>query len=213
MTKYYLAAWEHPGKCRASPPGYIDSWMACTDQEALTRAQGLHPNGHLTGCRRADHRNPDSWMACTDQEALIADVGRRVRTQMGTRQDTIGPTSASQVLPAEIYIPCGWHTTYSLMAKPKALPTNKKRKTASKATKTPMKTARKKLNNGTSKCHRSDASDDNTSSSDAEPPPQKRSRHVEVQEISDDQPESNVEVVDEAQVRSLQSLEWMVTYI
>ena len=67
----------------------------------------------------------------------------------------------------------------------------------------------KKLNTGTSKCHWSDASDDNMSSSDAEPPPQKHSRHVEVQEISDDQPESNVEVVDAEQVRSLQSLEWM----
>ena len=43
--------------------------------------------------------------------------------------------------------------------------------------------------------------------------PQKRLRHIEVQEISDDQPESDIEVVDEAQVRSLQSLEWMVTYI
>ena len=128
---------------------------------------------------------------------------------MGTRQDTIGPTTASQVVPGEIYILCGQHTTYSLMAKPKALPTNKKWKAASKGTKTPTKMAWKKLNTGTSKHHQSDASDDNMSSSDAEPPPPKRLRHIEVQEISNDQPESDVEVVDEEQVRLLQSLEWM----
>ena len=119
---------------------------------------------------------------------------------MGTQRVTIGPTTASQVVPTEIYIPCGRHTTYSLMAKPKALPTNKKWKAASKGTKTPMKTAWKKLNTGTSKHHQSEASDDNTSSSDAKPPPQKCLQHIEVQEINNDQPESDIEVVDEEQV-------------
>ena len=89
-----------------------------------------------------------------------ADTGHRVRTQMGTQQDAVGPTTASQVVSRELYILCGWHTTYSLMAKPKALPTNKKRKAASKGTKTPMKTVQKKLNTSTSKCHQSDASSD-----------------------------------------------------
>ena len=72
-----------------------------------------------------------------------------------------------------------------------------------------MKTVRKQLNTSTSKRHGSDASVDNTSSFDAEPPPQKHLRHVEAQEISNDQPESDVEVVDEEQVHLLQSLEWM----
>ena len=38
-------------------------------------AQGLHPNGHPTGCRWADLCKPDSWTACTDQEALMQGTG------------------------------------------------------------------------------------------------------------------------------------------
>ena len=97
---------------------------------------------------------------------------------------------------------------YSLMARPKELTNQKKQKSASKGTKAPSKnTVWKKLNTG--KWHVSVASDDNMSSSDHRPPPSlpKCLRHVE--EISDDQPESNIEVVDEEQVHSLQSLEWM----
>ena len=93
------------------------------------------------------------------------------------------------------------------MAKPKELPNNKKWKSASKGTKAPLKnTVWKRLNTG--KWHVSDAGDDNMSPSDYEPPlPPKCSRHIK--EISNDQPESNIEVFDDKQVHLLQSLAWM----
>ena len=137
-------------------------------------------------------------------------MGCRVHTQMGTRQDAVGHCWADHCK-AAVHgctqritwrkLHSTWAVHNSLMAKPN----NKKQKPASKGTKAPTKNmVWKKLN--TSKWHVSDASDDNTSSSSDEPPP-KHSRPVE--EISDNKPESNIEVVDEEQVCSLQSLEWM----
>ena len=151
-------------------PLQANSWIACMDQEALMRGTGFAPK-QAPNSLRTLLGQPLQARFLDGMHGPRGDAGHRVHTQTGTRQDTVGLTTTSQVVPGEIYILCGWHTTYSLMAKLKALPTNKKWKAASKGTKAPTKMAWKKLNTGNSKCHGSDASDDNTSSSDTEPPP------------------------------------------
>src|SRR6266481_1063131 len=84
--------------------------------------------------------------------------------------------------------------TLMTMAKSKE---HQKWKSASKDTKAPMKNMAWKKTN-TQKQHVSDTSDDDTSSSDHEPPP-KWSRHA-VEEISNDQPESDIQVLDDQEV-------------